>query len=320
MAHRFLIPLACLLPMFAEAASFDCAKASHPIEHAICADAQLSALDERLASTFRRIRQFSASGDSSLLEEQRAWLRDTRQQCAAGDVAGCVRQRYEWRLQELSEQPSEAKAFETQDFLHLDNASTTYDFRLALDEPCDEQYCESSGKLAILAKGSSKPLQVITLPGIYIARDERGQPLVNSARLYDYQGVINVDDFNFDGHEDFAVQNGNHGSYGGPSYDVFLYDSKQQAFRHSQAMTRLIASTLGFFDVDAQAQRLQTLAKSGCCWHRTSRYRVEGNTPVEVWRSTDGASLHMSGYVREVEELRNGKWHLLKRVQLKDYE
>lgn len=316
MAYRFLISLAFLLPTLSEAASFDCTKASHLIEHVICADAQLSALDERLASTFRRIRKFSASGDNSLLQEQRDWLRDTRQQCASSDVAGCVRQRYEWRLQELLELPSEAKALEAQDFLHLDKASTTYDFRLALDEPCDEQYCESSGKLAILAKGGSKPLQVISLPGIYIARDEGGQPLVNSTRLYDYQGVINVADFNFDGHEDFAVQNGNHGSYGGPSYDVFLYDTKHQAFRHSQAMTMLIASTLGFFDVDAQSQRLQTLAKSGCCWHRTSRYRVEGNTPVEVWRSTDGASQHMSGYVREVEELRNGKWHLLKRVQL----
>lgn len=320
MAHRFLITLAGLLPMLAEAASFDCTKASHPIEHAICIDTQLSALDERLSSTFQRARQFSARGDNSLLEAQRGWLRDTRQECATGNVADCVRQRYKWRLQELAALPSEVETFEAQHFLHLGSASSIYDFRLALDEPCNSQYCEGSGKLAILTKDGSSPLQVITLSGIYLARDDEGQPLVNSARLYEYQGVINVGDFNFDGHEDFAVQNGNHGSYGGPSYDVFLYDTPHQKFRHSQAMTTLIASTLGFFAVDQQTQHLQTFAKSGCCWHRTSRYLIQSNTPVEVWRSTDGASPHMSGFVREVEELRNGKWRLLKRVRFEDYE
>lgn len=314
MARRLLLSLACLLPLLAEAASFDCAHANHPLEHAICADAGLSALDERLAASFRRARQFGVVGDNSLLEEQRAWLRDTRQDCAAqADVGACVRLRYTWRLEELAMLPHERSDFAAADALRLDGASARYDFLLALDEPCAERTCEGSGQLAILAKGGDKPLQVIALPGVFLSRDDDGQPLVNSARLYDYQGVINVGDFNFDGIEDFAVQNGNRGSYGGPSYDVFLYDLQRQAFRHSRAMSELIASTLGFFAIDEQEQRLETFAKSGCCWHRSSRYQVEGNIPLEVWRETEDATTSAGdGVLHEIEEWRDGRWHVLR--------
>lgn len=55
-------------------------------------------------------------------------------------------------------------------------------------------------------------MQIIGLPGVFLSRSDSGEPLVNSAQLHEYQGVINVGDFNFDGAEDFAVQNGNRGS------------------------------------------------------------------------------------------------------------
>lgn len=316
---RLVLFALCLLPSLLQAASFNCKRAEHPVERAICGNAALSELDERLAATFQHARRFSVEGDDSLLHEQRDWLRATRQTCAAHDAPErCTEQRYSERLDDLASLPYPLTTAPGGDTLRLDQASSRYDFLLALDEPCSEQTCEGSGSLVVLHKATAKPLQVIGLPGVFLSRSDSGEPLVNSARLYEYQGVINVDDFNFDGVEDFAVQNGNRGSYGGPSYDVFLYDQHRQAFRYARAMSELIASTLGFFSVDAQAQRLETFAKSGCCWHRSSRYRVVHNVPQEVWRMTEDATIEAGegGMQVEIEEWREGAWQVLSSKQV----
>ncbi|HEX4329706.1 MAG TPA: hypothetical protein VH105_23165 [Burkholderiales bacterium] len=47
----------------AQAASFDCAKASAKVEKAICANPALSALDERMAAAYKK--QLAAAGDSA---------------------------------------------------------------------------------------------------------------------------------------------------------------------------------------------------------------------------------------------------------------
>lgn len=308
---RHALLLACLLPLVTDAASFDCAQASHPVEQAICANPALSKMDERLASTFRQARQLSIEGDNQLLEEQRSWLRETRQTCAASaDIAACALNRYGWRLEELALFPHAIENFPQTTALQLNEASAHFDFSLALDAPCADTTCEGSGQLAVHAKGSSQPLQVIALPGVFLSRRADGQPLVNSAQLYAYQGVINVGDFNFDGAEDFAVQNGNRGSYGGPSYDVFLYEPRARAFRYSRALSALIESTLGFFGVDEQAQRLETFAKSGCCWHQQERYKVENNRPIAVWRFTEDATVGDNVVLLTTEELIDGKWQV----------
>ena len=316
---RLVLLSLCLLPSLLQAASFDCSRAEHPVELAICGNAALSELDERLAATFQRARGFSAEGDDSLLHEQRDWLRQTRQACAAHDATErCTEQRYGGRLDDLASLPYPLTTAPTGEPLRLDRASPRYDFLLALDEPCSEQTCEGSGSLTVLHKATGKPLQIIGLPGVFLSRSDSGEPLVNSAQLYEYQGVINVGDFNFDGAEDFAVQNGNRGSYGGPSYDVFVYDQHQQAFRYARAMSELIASTRGFFSVDTSAQRLETFAKSGCCWHRTSRYRVESNVPREVWRMTEDATIEAGegGMQVDIEEWREGAWQILSSKQV----
>lgn len=319
---RHTLALLCLLPLTANAASFDCAQASHPLEQSTCTDPTLAEMDEQLSTTFRRARQFGIEGDDELLKEQRSWLRETRQACAAtSDIAACGRERYGWRLQELASLPHAVESLPETGVLQLNEASAQFDFSLALDEPCADTSCEGSGRLAVLKKGSSKPLQVIALPGVFLSRRADGQPLVNSAQLYAYQGVVNVGDFNFDGAEDFAVQNGNRGSYGGPSYDVFLYEPRVRAFRYSRALSALIESTLGFFAVDEKAKRLETFAKSGCCWHQQERYKVSNNRPVAVWRFTEDATVQGDVVLLTTEELIDGNWQVTesKTLPIKDY-
>ncbi|WP_052951802.1 DUF3298 domain-containing protein [Devosia soli] len=66
----------------AHAASFDCAKASTPFEHAICDHPDLSAADDRLAKTYETaIGGLSEAALASVRADQRAWLDYAQRAC-----------------------------------------------------------------------------------------------------------------------------------------------------------------------------------------------------------------------------------------------
>jgi hypothetical protein len=56
------------------AASFDCTKASSPTEKMICQNPKISKLDDRLSEVYKEARK----ADASIVEEQRAWLKEAR--------------------------------------------------------------------------------------------------------------------------------------------------------------------------------------------------------------------------------------------------
>lgn len=67
----------------AAAASFDCAKAATPFEHAICDNPELSAADDRLAKTYQTaIGGLSETALAAMRSDQRAWLDFARRACA----------------------------------------------------------------------------------------------------------------------------------------------------------------------------------------------------------------------------------------------
>jgi uncharacterized protein len=85
----------------AQSASFDCTKATLPIERQICSHAGLSLLDEELAETFSmRVQEEDAVAQlvSQLRTSQRAWVR-SRNTCKS---AQCLQQSYERRIAELA--------------------------------------------------------------------------------------------------------------------------------------------------------------------------------------------------------------------------
>ncbi|WP_457817242.1 XAC2610-related protein, partial [Staphylococcus aureus] len=66
-----------------------------------------------------------------------------------------------------------------------------------------------------------------------------------------------IGDFDFDGHDDFAVQDGYNGSYGYASYDVYTYDKKRKIYSLNSALTRLAGGEyLGMFQIDKKRRRL----------------------------------------------------------------
>ncbi|MEG7361319.1 hypothetical protein V5264_16685 [Pseudomonas citronellolis] len=83
----------------AGAASFDCKKARHADEKAICADRQLSELDVQMATTYRLLSGLFAMGmRGNMGDAQLAWL-DQRRAC--GRDKACLKQRYQERLDAL---------------------------------------------------------------------------------------------------------------------------------------------------------------------------------------------------------------------------
>lgn len=80
------------------AASFACEKAASRVEKMICADPDLSQLDEHLGRYYAAARTTLAHADACLAVDQRNWLRTSRNACK--DVA-CLKQKYLKRLAAL---------------------------------------------------------------------------------------------------------------------------------------------------------------------------------------------------------------------------
>jgi uncharacterized protein len=82
----------------AAAASFPCEKAQSRIEKAVCADAEVSQLDEYLGRYYQAARGTVREAGSCLAAEQRLWLSSVRNAC---QDAACLKKVYLARLGEL---------------------------------------------------------------------------------------------------------------------------------------------------------------------------------------------------------------------------
>jgi uncharacterized protein len=109
-AVTLLASFACVsftLPTVGIAASFDCAKVETAMERAICADAELSALDQNLQNSYAKaMRLLSNAGKTVLRDGQRRWLHHASLVCFDlrndGPVRDCLMDMYERRLKELN--------------------------------------------------------------------------------------------------------------------------------------------------------------------------------------------------------------------------
>jgi uncharacterized protein len=84
-------------PRSAQAGGMDCSKAATLVERAICADAQLRSLDDRLGTAYDAAFR-AAPEPMELQREQRTWLRAGRDACKNSE---CLRSAYESRIRAL---------------------------------------------------------------------------------------------------------------------------------------------------------------------------------------------------------------------------
>jgi uncharacterized protein len=87
------------MPLTAQAASFNCQTADRPDEVLICQNPQLSALDERMANLYFRLRNDLGGRERRrLVADQVSWLRE---RLGCGRDYSCIRGLYDRRISEL---------------------------------------------------------------------------------------------------------------------------------------------------------------------------------------------------------------------------
>jgi hypothetical protein len=199
------------------------------------------------------------------------------------------------------------KTTSVQKIFDLKDASKYFDIKITV-ESCKDGYCGGKAAFSFYKKGSSTAYQTINLPDTQIQLDESGNAQANVSMLYDSQSAVNINDFNFDGMEDIAICDGANGSYGMPSYQVYLSSKTAGKFVNDKAFTSL-GHNLGMFDVDTQKKVLRTFGKSGCCWHITEEYAVVNNRPVKVFEEVEDATIADEKKVKiTTKNLVKGKW------------
>lgn len=155
----------------------------------------------------------------------------------------------------------------------LKDASKNYDVKINV-ENCGKEECQGKASIELFDKKTSKKFQTLTSENLNFYLNEDQKPTANIIQLYDEQSPLIFDDFNFDGTEDIAIRNGNESGYGGPSYDVYVFNITKKQFVLSEELTGLAHDNLGMFNTDSERKRLITYSKSGCCWHITTEYSV----------------------------------------------
>lgn len=95
------VPAILMFATPADAASFNCAKASTATEKAICKNGQLSGLDSAVGAKYGQLRRLLGAGSAqwgSVSSEQRWWL---GQRNSCGGAVGCLRVMYIQRVGDL---------------------------------------------------------------------------------------------------------------------------------------------------------------------------------------------------------------------------
>lgn len=175
--------------------------------------------------------------------------------------------------------PFFASAQESYDLVDF---SDEFSGKIIVDDNQENSDLETNCTLNIYQKKNGK--LIFSKPALYSEYDFEDSKIKSNIQEIPYgeQSILIFEDFNFDGKEDIALRTGNYGCYGGPSFEIYLAD--KNGFVYNESFTELGSNYCGMFTVDDEKKQLQTMTKSGCCWHQFSTYVVENNrvVPIEI--------------------------------------
>ena len=103
--RTFMIVVLLAVPMYAHAASFDCAKAGTQLEKLICSDRDLNTLDGDLGGAYKQALA-TAQDKTALKNEQKQWIKTGRAAC--GTDKKCLAVAYRQRIAALRPVPAVA--------------------------------------------------------------------------------------------------------------------------------------------------------------------------------------------------------------------
>ncbi|OWY28814.1 XAC2610-related protein [Herbaspirillum robiniae] len=139
--------------------------------------------------------------------------------------------------------------------------SGKYSARIQINQ-CDKYACKGSARVSLFSLETHEKIVEIESEDFSISVSRNSNSNEESFTATD-DGDIVIGDFNFDGHDDVAIQNGHNGSYGYASYDVYTYDAKRQVYSLNLELTRLTGGEyLGMFHVDKKRRRLLAYNKA----------------------------------------------------------
>jgi hypothetical protein len=147
--------------------------------------------------------------------------------------------------------------------------------------------CNGRVQLTII-NSSTNINQVIGPSAVFISKKYTlyAGPLTDGEVHGTYSFLLS--DVNGDGNDDLIVWTGRDGGYGGPSFDVYLFNAAEHKYVHSQAYSDLTVGSTGLFTIENG--KLKTIAKDGCCTHIFETYQVESDEPKLVERVTETTS------------------------------
>lgn len=158
----------------------------------------------------------------------------------------------------------------------------------------DENNCDGPARVSLYRKGSKTPFQVLRLDNLELYKDTAAYSPETSEKprgIYAEEYTFVFEDFDFDGEEDLAICNGRNGGYGGPSYNVYLFDRRSKKFVENRRLSQLTEGAyLGLFFPDPKKKQLSVYSKSGCCYHETEVYQITRGRPVMVEKVTEEAT------------------------------
>ena len=314
---RALVAAICLSLLPFQALALECGKAATPVEKRICSSSVLQQLDASLMQEYPSY--VKRNGAERAAQMQRAWLLAERNMCEIKTFPeACLEAAYMNRIMELTR---------AERVFVFTEASPEWDFVVRASVCGTKDYskdCEGPGAVDIFAKGSGRLAQHIEMAGshlvredmedfytegLYIEIDVDNQPTVNRNLIYgEYNSGLVLKDYNFDGHADMALRNGNNASYWGPSYDIFLFDPAKKQFVFNEALSTLAVESLGLLEVSEENKQLVTFDKNGCCWHQISFYEMTGNTPVLVRDVIEDGTVEDEFMVITEKRLVDGQW------------
>jgi hypothetical protein len=139
--------------------------------------------------------------------------------------------------------------------------SGKYSARILIDQ-CNGDVCRGRARVSIINLETHEKIAEIESADFSISvNSDSNSNEVLLAAIGNEEIVIG--DFNFDGHDDVAIQNGLGSSYGYASYEVFTYDANKQVHSLNLALTRLTGGEyLGMFVVDKKRKRLLAYNKA----------------------------------------------------------
>lgn len=169
-----------------------------------------------------------------------------------------------------------------QESFDLVDFSNDFSGKIIVDDNQENSDLETNCTLNIYQKKNGK--LIFSKPAFYSEYDMEDSKVKSNIKQIPYgeQSILIYEDFNFDGKEDIALRTGNYSCYGGPSYEIYLV--VKNGFVYNESFTELGSNYCGMFTVDDEKKQLQTMTKSGCCWHQFSTYVVENNqvVPIEI--------------------------------------